>query len=108
VRLLKTLVHRPIGGILPDPSLHVSRARGKQVACGARGNRDDGVLVSLEHHLGITSLGIPELDSTILGARHDPFATRSEADGENVVLYAPLSDPLLDWICQVMMDRLTL
>jgi len=86
--LLDALVHASPRGVLPDSSFHVARTSGKQVTCWAWGNGDDGILVPLEHHLGITSVWIPELDSTILRARHDPFASRSKANRKHLVLVA--------------------
>jgi hypothetical protein len=40
----------------------------------------------LQHHLRDTGIRIPELHASILGATHDPFAVRGEADAEHVIL----------------------
>jgi hypothetical protein len=42
--------------------------------------------MSLEHHLCISSDGVPELDASVLGAAHNPVAIGSEADAEHKVL----------------------
>jgi hypothetical protein len=42
--------------------------------------------VALEHHLGDASVGVPELDTPVLGAAHDPLAVGGEADAEYIVL----------------------
>lgn len=34
----------------------------------------------LKHHLRDTRVGVPKLDAAILGARHDPFTMRGQAD----------------------------
>ena len=40
----------------------------------------------LQHHLRNTGIRVPELHASILGAAHDPFAVRGEADAEHVIL----------------------
>jgi len=42
--------------------------------------------VSLKHHLGMASIGVPELHATVFRAAHDPLAAWSQADAEHVVL----------------------
>ena len=97
ITLLETLMHASPGRILPDASLHVTRSGSEQVTGRARCHRDHTVLVSLKHHLRIAGVGVPELDSTILGTRHDPFAAWGQTHGEHVVLqgtpsvFVPLS-----------------
>jgi hypothetical protein len=44
------------------------------------------VLVALEHHLGVAGNGIPELDTAILRATHDPLAIGCQAHAEHKVL----------------------
>ena len=46
-----------------------------------------GVLVALQHHLGITSDRVPELDAAIFGTTHDPVSIRSQTDAEHEVLF---------------------
>lgn len=66
--------------ITPDTSLHVTRAGGKQMTCWTWCNRDHTVLVALQHHLSVACGRIPELDTTVLGAGHDPLTAGSQAD----------------------------
>lgn len=42
--------------------------------------------MTLKHHMGNASVGIPKLNAPILGAAHDPLAVRGQADAENKVL----------------------
>ena len=42
--------------------------------------------MSLQHELRMASARVPELDTTVLGAREHPFRVRSEGDGEDEVL----------------------
>lgn len=58
--------------VRPDAGSHVTRAGGEVAASRARRNRDDRVLVALEHELRIPSSRVPELHAAVLGARHDP------------------------------------
>lgn len=45
-----------------------------------------GVLVSLQHELRDTSMGVPELDSAIFGATHDPVSMWCEGYAEDEIL----------------------
>lgn len=73
-------------GIAPDACFHVSGSGGEQSARWTWGDGDDRVLVTLEHHLSRASVGIPELDSTVLGSRHDPITIGGQAHREDIVL----------------------
>ena len=42
--------------------------------------------MTLKHHMRDTSVGIPELDTPILGTAHDPLPVRGQADTKNKVL----------------------
>ena len=42
--------------------------------------------MALQHHLRNTGIGVPELDATIFGAAHDPFAMWRQANAEDVIL----------------------
>ena len=44
------------------------------------------VLVSLQHELSNTRLGVPELDATVLGTAEHPVAMGRKSDAENKVL----------------------
>lgn len=46
-----------------------------------------GVLVALQHHLGVTSDRVPELDAAIFGTTHDPVSIRSQTHAEHKVLF---------------------
>ena len=58
---------RPSSGIRPNTGTHVSRAGGEVISGGARGHGDDTVLVALQHDLGVSGSGIPELHPSVLG-----------------------------------------
>lgn len=45
-----------------------------------------GVLVALQHHLGVTSDRVPELNATILRTTHDPLAIGRQAHAKHEVL----------------------
>lgn len=45
-----------------------------------------GILVSLEHHLCISSDGIPELNTPVLGTAHDPVSIGGETHAQNKIL----------------------
>lgn len=42
--------------------------------------------MALEHELGSSRARIPELHTTVLGARHDPSSVRSKSNRKNEVL----------------------
>lgn len=44
------------------------------------------VLVTLEHHLGISGVRVPELNAPVLGTTHDPLSIRRQADTEHEIL----------------------
>lgn len=50
-----------------------------------------GILVSLEHHLCISSDGIPELNTPVLGTAHNPVSIGSETHAQNKVLSSKIS-----------------
>lgn len=77
--------------VAPDACAHVSRPGGKVLAARARSHRDDRVLVTLEHNLRVARSGVPELDTTVLGAGHDPLSIRSQCNAENKVLEEKVS-----------------
>ncbi len=70
----------------PDASTHVARARGEVSSGGTGSHRDDRLLVALEHKLGMAGARVPELNASVLGARHDPLGVGSQGHGENEVL----------------------
>lgn len=70
----------------PDTSTHITRSSGKVASSWAGSNRDNRVLVTLEHQLGVAGARIPELNSTVLGAGHDPLSIRGKGNAENKVL----------------------
>lgn len=74
--------------IRPNASLHVARSCGKVTTLGARRNRDDRVLVSLQHELRCARPGIPELHAAILGSGQHPVRVRGERNRENKVTVA--------------------
>lgn len=39
-----------------------------------------GILMSLQHELRVTRVGVPELHATILATGHDPLAVWRESD----------------------------
>ena len=70
----------------PDSCPHVTTASSKKVIRWTGGNRNDRVLVTLKHHLGIASDRVPELNTTVLGTTHHPVSVRRKANAENEVL----------------------
>src|SRR5690242_18072412 len=50
------------------------------------GTRLTGILVTLEHELSNAGVGIPELDSAVLGATQHPSIVVSESDAQHEVL----------------------
>jgi hypothetical protein len=52
--------------VAPDSSAHITRTSSKAAAAGAGCNRNDGVLVTLQHELGVAGSWVPELNTTIL------------------------------------------
>ena len=74
-------------GVRPDTSTHVTRSSGKVASSRAGRDGDDRVLVTLEHQLGVAGAWVPELDSTVLRARHDPLSIRGQGNTENEVLW---------------------
>jgi hypothetical protein len=73
--------------IRPDAGPRVAGAGSKKVALRTRRDRDNRVLVSLKHELGLSGARIPELDASILGAREDPLVVRCEGHTEHKVLF---------------------
>lgn len=73
-------------GVLPDTGTHVSRTGGEVIPGRARGHRDDTVLVSLKHHLGVPGPWVPELHTSILRSRHNPLVVRCQGNRENEIL----------------------
>lgn len=50
----------------PNSRTHVSTSSSEQTALNRAGSdRNDRVLMSLKHELGITSLGVPELNTPV-------------------------------------------
>lgn len=76
--------------VRPDAGAGIARAGGEVAARwggdGAGSDRDDRVLVALEHELGVAGAGVPELDAAVLGAREDPLGIGREGDAEDEVL----------------------
>ena len=72
----------------PDAGPHVTGTGGEIAAGRAGGDRDDRVLVSLQHKLRRTGTRVPELNATILGARQNPLRIRGKRDAEYEVLVA--------------------
>lgn len=54
-------------GVRPNTGAHVSRASGEVVSGGARCHGNDTVLVALQHDLGVSGSGVPELHPSVLG-----------------------------------------
>lgn len=46
--------------------------------------------MSLEHHLRVASPWVPELDTTVLGAGHDPLSIRGQSNAEDEILKVAL------------------
>jgi hypothetical protein len=75
-----------VSSVAPNASLHVARAGREEVARRTWRNRDDAVLVSLQHHMGVSSLRIPELHATVFRTRHDPVTVGCQTDAQHVIL----------------------
>jgi hypothetical protein len=69
-----------VPSVAPNASFHVARASREEVASRTWRNRDDAVLVSLQHHMGVSSLRIPELHATVFRTRHDPVTVGCQTD----------------------------
>jgi hypothetical protein len=63
---LLLLIRSRIWLVTPDSSAHITRTSSKAATTGAGSNRNDGVLVALQHELGVAGSWVPELDTTIL------------------------------------------
>jgi hypothetical protein len=86
----------------PDASAHVAATCSEDASRRARCDGDDcsvskysnnarkvlhtRVLMSLQHELGDTRVGIPELDTAVLGTTEHPVAVGRKGDAENKVL----------------------
>ena len=73
--------------VAPNPCLVITASSSKVVSSRAWRDRNDRILVTLEHHLRVSSIWVPELHASILRTAHHPFSARSEANAENIVLY---------------------
>jgi hypothetical protein len=80
------LNHSWIGLVAPDPCSHVTTTGREAATAWAGCHANDRVLVALQHELCVAGSWVPELDTTILGARKDPGSIRSERNRENEVL----------------------
>lgn len=87
---LPASLSRPGTGVLPDTGTHVSGACREVVSSRARGHRNDTVLVSLEHHLGVSGPWVPKLHASVLGSGHDPLVVGCQSNGKNEILEAKL------------------
>ena len=76
--------------VRPDTGPHVARTRCEETTIGSKSrawrNRDDRILMALEHELRVAGAGIPELDTTVLGTRQHPAGIGRQSDAENEVL----------------------
>jgi hypothetical protein len=72
--------------ITPDSGSVIATSGREEVARRARCDRDNRVFVSLEHHLSMSRVGVPELHAPIFGAAHHPFSARCQAHAKYVVL----------------------
>ena len=72
---------------LTDSCLPVTTASSEETASGAEIDRDDRILVTLQHQLRLRILGVPELYATVLASRDDPSPVRRDGDGEDIILY---------------------
>ena len=72
----------------PDAGPHVTGTGGEIAAGRAGGDRDDRVLVSLQHELRRAGTRVPELNAAILGARQNPLRIGGERNAEDEVLVA--------------------
>jgi len=86
VRWARRLWRAGVRAIPPDTGAHVAAARCKHSACRAGSNRNDRVLVALQHQLRDASRWVPELHAAVLGAAENPFAVWSEGNAQNEVL----------------------
>ena len=77
--------------ITPDSCSVIATSGCEEVARRARCDRDNRVLVSLEHHLSMSRVWIPELHAPIFGAAHHPFSARCQAHAKYVVLSSRLA-----------------
>ena len=77
--------------ITPDSCSVIATSGCEEVARRARCDRDNRVLVSLEHHLSMSRVWIPELHASIFGAAHHPFSARCQAHAKYVVLSSRLA-----------------
>ena len=64
--------------IAPDPRAHITRASSEVVPGRAGRDRDDRVLVTLQHELGVARSWVPELHAAVLGARKHPVSVWGE------------------------------
>lgn len=73
--------------VLPDSGSHITGSSGEHTtrSWGWR-NRDDRVLVTLEHKLGISCSWVPKLNTTVLGAGKNPCSIWGESNTEDEVL----------------------
>ena len=77
--------------ITPNSCSVIATSGCEEVARRARCDRDNRVLVSLEHHLSMSRVWIPELYAPIFGAAHHPFSARCQAHAKYVVLKLKVS-----------------
>jgi hypothetical protein len=77
--------------ITPDSCSVIATSGGEEVTRRARCDRDNRVLVPLEHHLSMSRVWIPELHAPIFGAAHHPFSARCQAHAKYVVLNSRLA-----------------
>lgn len=77
--------------VAPDSCSHVPTAGCEQRPSRTWCDGNDRVFVTLKHHLRNAGLGIPELNTTIFGAAHDPLTMWGQTDAQDVVLKSDLS-----------------
>lgn len=72
----------------PDSCPHITATCGKDATSRAWCDRDDRVLVPLQHKLSNTSMRIPELNTPIFGTTKYPIAMGCKGNTEDEVLVA--------------------
>lgn len=85
--MMSSLISPRNGLVLPDPSHAIATSTRKIPPAPREIDRDDRVLVALEHKLGLPGGNVAELNGTVFGTGDDPLAVRRNGDGEDIVLF---------------------
>lgn len=64
------------GLVLPDPRHTITTSTRKIPSTPREIDRDDRILVALEHKLGLTGRNVPKLNGTVFRTGDDPLAVR--------------------------------